>query len=389
MTNPEDCAVHILDGGLGTSLEDRYGVVFDDSTPLWSSHLIVSDPDMLLACQRDFVEAGADVLLTATYQASIEGFARTKVPAYPEGIPRHAVERYLANAVKIAERASKRSRPQEGQSSAASLALSLGPYGACMLPGQEYSGKYDDEHNDEESLYRWHLERLRLFTNVQGLMDRITYVAFETLPRLDEIRAVRRAYHDARITKDKKLWISCVFPGEAMALPDGTSVDHAVRGMLEPLRGGSKPWGIGINCTKMHKLASLIASYGESVRDVTMCAASSGLAIGAAPCLLVYPDGTKGEVYNTTTKKWEKQGPEQPSRTSTSSSTPSVADHHEEPWAKELAKIVRTAQDQGVFKSFMLGGCCKASATDISELRQEFPPGPSSSGSSSSRNRRI
>ncbi|KAK8137422.1 homocysteine S-methyltransferase, partial [Apiospora sp. TS-2023a] len=375
MTNPEDSAVHILDGGLGTSLQDRYGVVFDDSTPLWSSHLIVSDPDTLLACQRDFVEAGADVLLTATYQASIEGFARTKVPGvYPEGIPRHAVERYLANAVKIAERASKRAQPQQGQSSAASLALSLGPYGACMLPGQEYSGQYDDEHNDEESLYWWHLERLRLFTNVQGLMDRITYVAFETLPRLDEIRAVRRAYHDARIT-NKKLWISCVFPGEAHALPDGTSVDHAVRGMLEPLDGGSKPWGIGINCTKMHKLASLIASYGESVRDVTMCAASSGLAIGAPPCLLLYPDGTKGEVYNTATKKWEKQEQEQPAPSSTSTSTPSVADHHEElPWAKELTQIVRTTQDQGVFRSFMLGGCCKASAADISELRQEFSP---------------
>ncbi|KAK7910569.1 hypothetical protein PG985_013050 [Apiospora marii] len=380
MTSPED-SVHVMDGGLGTALEDRYGVVFDDSTPLWSSHLIVSDPDTLLACQRDFVDAGADVLLTATYQISIEGFARTKVPAYPEGIPRFAVERYLANAVKIAERASVRKAVPGQIPSSASLALSLGPYGACMVPGQEYSGKYDDEHNSEEALYQWHLERLRLFTNVQGLMDRISYVAFETMPRLDEIRAVRRAYHDSHIT-NKKLWISCVFPGEANALPDGTSVDHAVRGMLEPLSGGSKPWGIGINCTKMHKLASLVASYGESVRAITMCAASSGLNISAPPCLLLYPDGTtQGEVYNTTTKKWEKQQP--PPQTTASSTSSSVADH-EGPWAKELAKIVRTTRDKGVFRSFMLGGCCKASAADISQLRQEFP-GYSSSDPSCTR----
>lgn len=328
MTNPED-RVHVLDGGLGTALEDRYGVVFNDSTPLWASHLIVSDPDTLLACQRDFVEAGADVLLTATYQVSIEGFARTKVPAYPEGVPRFAVGRYLANAVKIAERASIRKAAQGQSPSSASLALSLGPYGACMIPGQEYSGKYDDDHNSEEALYRWHLERLRLFTNVQGLMDRISYVAFETLPRLDEIRAVRRAYHDAHIT-NKKLWISCVFPGEAKSLPDGTSVDRAVRGMLEPLSGGSKPWGIGINCTKLHKLASLVASYGESVRDLTMRAASSRLNLGAPPCLLLYPDGTtQGEVYNTTTKKWEKQQPQPQQQQSpqAASSTPSAADH--------------------------------------------------------------
>ncbi|KAK8017887.1 hypothetical protein PG993_014213 [Apiospora rasikravindrae] len=354
-------SVRILDGGLGTSLEDRYGAVFDNSTPLWSSHFIVSDPDTLLACQRDFVQAGADVLLTATYQVSIEGFARTKVPQYPEGVPRFAIERYLANAVKIAEKAAatKNGGAQSSSSDPASLALSLGPYGACMIPGQEYSGEYDDDHSTEEALYRWHLERLRLFTNVQGLMDRITYVAFETLPRLDEIRAVRRAFHDAHMSS-KKFWISCVFPGEANLLPDGTTIDDAVKGMLEPLRGGySQPWGIGINCTKMNKLPSLISSYGQSVRKLT---SHSGL--GTAPCLLLYPDGTKGEVYNTTTKKWEKQSNASP-------------EDHEEPWAKELARIVRRTQDQGVFGSFVVGGCCKASAVDISELRQEFP-GPSS-----------
>ncbi|KAK8041614.1 hypothetical protein PG994_014621 [Apiospora phragmitis] len=315
MTTPE--RVRILDGGLGTSLEDRYGVVFDDATPLWSSHLIVSDPDTLLACQRDFVEAGADVLLTPTYQVSIEGFARTKVAPFPDGIPRFAIERYLANAP----------------------GLEPGPLWACMLPSQEYSGKYDDDHDTEEALYRWHLERLRLFTNVQGLMDRIAYVAFETLPRLDEIRAVRRAYHDADMGKE--FWISCVFPGEANLLPDGTPVDHAVKGMLEPLSGGSKPWGIGINCTKLNKLPSLIKSYGESVRSMT-----SAPTLETAPCLLLYPDGTKGEVYNTTTKKWEKQ-----------QAHTQAADH----------------KDQGVFRSFIVGGCCKASAAEINELRWEFP----------------
>ncbi|KAK6855547.1 hypothetical protein PG995_007698 [Apiospora arundinis] len=356
MTSPE--GVRILDGGLGTSLEDRYGAVFDDSTPLWSSHFIVSDPDTLLACQREFVvEAGVDVLLTATYQVSIEGFARTKVPQYPDGIPKYAIGRYLANAVGIAEKAAK---AQSSSSPSASLALSLGPYGACMVPGQEYSGHYDDGHNTEDALYQWHLERLRLFTNVQGLMDRISFVAFETVPRLDEIRAIRRAYHDANI--GGKFWISCVFPGEANLLPDGTSVEHAVKGMLAPLSGGSKPWGIGINCTKINKLPKLINYYDETVQS--MLAFSE---LVTTPCLLLYPDGTKGEVYNTTTKKWEKKNDD------------THATNHEGPWAKELAKIVRASQDQGIFRSYVVGGCCKASVADISELRQEFPGSSSSS----------
>lgn len=78
-------SIQILDGGLGTSLQDQHGVTFDSSTPLWSSHLLVSDPTTLLACQRNFITAGCDVLLTATYQVSIEGFARTKTPEFPDG----------------------------------------------------------------------------------------------------------------------------------------------------------------------------------------------------------------------------------------------------------------------------------------------------------------
>lgn len=142
--------IQILDGGLGTSLVDKYKVEFDDATPLWSTHLLVDGHDTLLSCQRDFVQAGADVLLTATYQASIEGFARTKTREYPHGIPKSAIGHYLSCAVDIALRAANGHEHTK-------VALSLGPYGACMIPGQEYSGRYDDAHDSEESLFQWHL----------------------------------------------------------------------------------------------------------------------------------------------------------------------------------------------------------------------------------------
>jgi homocysteine S-methyltransferase len=286
-------SVRILDGGLGTSLQDQHGVTFDSSTPLWASHLLVSDPTTLLACQRDFVTAGSDVLLTATYQVSIEGFARTKTPEFPDGIPRPAIGKYLRTALATAEQA-------RACSSAAKIALSLGPYGACMIPGQEYSGRYDAEHDSEETLFQWHLERLRLFLEAdEKLAERVQYVAFETLPRLDEIRAVRRAIRAAGL--DVPFWVACVFPGEEATLPDGSSIGQVVQAALAEMDGAAVPWGVGINCTKIYKLDGLVREFGEEVAR----AVGKGQ-VGAVPSLVLYPDGTNGEVYNTTTQTWEK-----------------------------------------------------------------------------------
>ncbi|OJJ04879.1 hypothetical protein ASPVEDRAFT_137522 [Aspergillus versicolor CBS 583.65] len=341
-------SVQILDGGLGTSLEDKYGVHFTSTnTPLWASHLLVSDPATLQACQRDFVDAGADVLLTATYQVSPEGFARTKTTEFPDGIPRSAVPRFLETAIHVAEQAA---------SSHGKIALSLGPYGACMIPGQEYSGEYDAEHDSEEALYQWHLSRLRLFRDAAGgdLLSRVQYVAFETLPRLDEVRAVRRAAWDAGVTAP--VWISCVFPREDECLPDGSSVEEVVDAAVAPMRGGVVPWGIGVNCTKIQKLSGLVEKFGTCIRQVIVAGH-----ILTAPALVLYPDGTNGEVYNTTTQAWEKR-----------ETTDTREQTDRQPWETQLEQVVNDASTKGHFESFLIGGCCKASHQDIKRLREKF-----------------
>ncbi|KAJ5688979.1 hypothetical protein N7462_003371 [Penicillium macrosclerotiorum] len=341
-------SVQILDGGLGTSLQDQYGVKFDSTTtPLWSSHMLVSDSATLQACQQDFGTAGVDVLLTATYQVSSEGFARTKTTEFPNGIPVTAMGKYLQIAVDVAERAKVRD--------SAKIALSLGPYGACMIPGQEYSGAYDTAHESEESLYQWHLERLRLFLAADGnLLSRVQYVAFETLPRLDEIRAVRRAIHDSGITTP--FWIACVFPREDDLLPDGSSIEQVVQAAITPMENGRTPWGIGMNCTKLHKLSGLISNFGTCVNE----AVTSGQ-VAIVPSLVLYPDGTNGEVYNTTTQTWEKPDDFNKSGNRDTRS-----------WEIQLAQIVNDASKNGPFESFLVGGCCKASHRDIGNLRQQF-----------------
>ena len=63
----------ILDGGLATELEAR-GEDLDD--PLWSAKLLLERPERIRSVHRDYLDSGADCLVTASYQATLEGFAR-------------------------------------------------------------------------------------------------------------------------------------------------------------------------------------------------------------------------------------------------------------------------------------------------------------------------
>jgi homocysteine S-methyltransferase len=63
--------LRVLDGGLATELE-RAGC--DLASPLWSGEVLRTQPEMVLAVHRSYLEAGADCLLTASYQISAMGF---------------------------------------------------------------------------------------------------------------------------------------------------------------------------------------------------------------------------------------------------------------------------------------------------------------------------
>ncbi|KAI0842765.1 putative homocysteine S-methyltransferase [Hypoxylon sp. FL0890] len=338
--------VLILDGGLGTSLEDRYGVKFDKSNPLWSSHLLISDPETLRACQRDFGNVPVDILLTATYQVSIEAFARTNTIDHPRGFQRHEILPFLDLAISIAE---------EAKAPEARIALSLGPYGACMVPSQEYSGNYDAEHSSIDQLSAWHCDRVHLFDQIGHLGSRISFIAFETVPRLDEIKAIRKLFTRAPsntpslLNGDVAFWISCVFPAESLTLPDGSGVDQVVDALLNTDYSDVIPWGIGINCTKIAKLPALVDAFGVAVSRL----ASAGR-LETRPSLVLYPDGTNGEVYDTTTKTWRAAANQQAPMS---------------PWERQLADVVALARNQHCWRSIVVGGCCKATHDDIARLR--------------------
>lgn len=365
--------VQILDGGLGTTLEDLHSITFSFETPLWSSHLLVSgEEDKLLDCHEAFQKAGANIISTATYQTSINGFAATKAPksGAPDGIGKEGIPHFLNRAVVLAANAAGK----EGK-----VALALGPYGATMIPSTEYSGKYDPGHQDARALEEWHKERLDLFKDVNT--NQVNYIAFETVPRLDEIVAIRNLLSTDKIPttlRGRPVWISSLYPNDDEKLPDGSTVEEVVRAALTRREGLETPWGIGINCTKVEKLDSLVRRYEAAIQSCIDNGESMDW-----PSLVLYPDGTNGEVYNTANKTWElppgQKQPEVPcdppllASSRADNSFDSCTDTHcfkQAPWEVILTNVVGAARQRGKWKSIIVGGCCKTSPEHIRKLQK-------------------
>src|ERR1700759_847848 len=133
--------LRILDGGMATELERRG---CDISGPLWSAHVLQDSPETIEEVHLSYLDAGADCILTASYQLSAMGYAEL-------GQPQEAAVAALRQSVDLAVAARNRYR---GQSSRAVwIAASLGPYGAALHNGAEYHGNYNVSFAD---LVRFH-----------------------------------------------------------------------------------------------------------------------------------------------------------------------------------------------------------------------------------------
>src|SRR3954465_8466094 len=133
----------VLDGGLSTELEARG---HDVSSALWSARLLRDDPAAIVAAHAAFAAAGAQVATTASYQATVEGFQAAGIS------PRQAA-RLIERSVILA---------REGQENGW-VAGSVGPYGAMLADGSEYTGAYVEEL-DIRALRAFHRPRMDRLT---------------------------------------------------------------------------------------------------------------------------------------------------------------------------------------------------------------------------------
>ncbi len=252
----------VLDGGLATELAARS---FDLSDALWSARLLADAPEAIEAVHRAYFEAGANVAITASYQASFEGFG-----AY--GYSHADTARLLQLSVILARSAREHVASRAPAPSRDMwVAASVGPYGATLHDGSEYRGDYG---LSEDALADFHRPRIAALLGASPDL-----LACETLPSLLEARSilgVLREHPDARA------WVT-------FTCRDGTSTSagDAIEECARTLDAEPQVVAMGINCVDPALVTSLIRTMASATDKP----------------IVVYPNS--GEVWNAATRCWE------------------------------------------------------------------------------------
>lgn len=294
----------VLDGGLATELERR-GHDLNDA--LWSARILVDRPDAIRGVHLDYLKAGADVIVTASYQASFEGLAARNISAT-------AAEAIFIRSVRLAQDARDQfqSESDDPRRLTPLVAASIGPYGAAMGDGSEYTGVY---RVTDRQLRVFHATRLEVLAAAQPDL-----FACETIPsrREAEILAdllVERAALPA--------WVSFVGQ-DATRIADGTPFADLVASL-----GQAGPVvALGLNCTVPHLIAPLLQSGSDA---------------GEKP-FVVYPNA--GSVYDAKTKQWSG-----------------------EESIDLIPRLVDRWYDLG---ARVIGGCCRTTPKTVRDIRERL-----------------
>jgi homocysteine S-methyltransferase len=236
----------VLDGGLATSLE---AAGHDLSGALWSARLLADDPSAVVAAHRAFVEAGADVVSTASYQASFAGFG-----------PDDAV-RLLRRSVELARSAVPSDRR-------CWVAASVGPYGAALADGSEYRGRYG---LSAAELADWHRPRLEVLAAAGP-----DVLALETIPDALEGEALVAALDGLAVPA----WLSYSISGTRTRAGQPLTEAFAVAAAAPQVVA------VGVNCCDPADVAAAVA-IARSVAEKPV---------------IVYPNS--GEGWDAAGRRW-------------------------------------------------------------------------------------
>lgn len=231
----------VLDGGLATELERRGADLRD---PLWSAKVLVEDPDAIRSVHAAYFEAGADVAISASYQATFEGLAG-------RGIDRNQAAALMRRSVELA---------REAAGSGRVVAASVGPYGAMLGNGAEYTGDYD---KDEDQLVEFHVPRIEALAEAEP-----DVLAVETIPSFVEARALVRALEKV---PEIPAWVSfsCRDGGH---ICDGTPIGSAV----EVVASAPGVVAVGVNCTSPLYIERLVETISDTTGKHVVCYPNRG-----------------------------------------------------------------------------------------------------------------
>ena len=169
----------VVDGALATQLE-QHGCNLEDS--LWSAKVLVEQPELITQVHEHYYRAGADVAITSSYQASIQGFVS-------RGMDRDEARKLIRKSISLAARAREKflgSEPKMSHRPHPMIAGSVGSYGAYLADGSEFTGAFD---LTVAQLMDFHRPRMELLCD-HNQADRVDFLACETIPCIREARAL-------------------------------------------------------------------------------------------------------------------------------------------------------------------------------------------------------
>ncbi|KAL8137295.1 hypothetical protein V2J09_003296 [Rumex salicifolius] len=312
--------VAIVDGGLATELE-RLGADLND--PLWSAKCLVSSPHLIRQVHLDYLEAGADVIITASYQATIQGFKA-------KGYSQEESEALLAKSVQIACEARDIYYRECGKTANADkdsikilrhrpilVAASVGSYGAYLADGSEYSGNYGDAMR-LDFLKDFHRRRVKVLAESGADL-----IAFETTPNKLETQAYAELLAEENIKIPA--WI-CFNSKDGINVVSGDSMVECAS-IAEECKNVI---AVGINCTPPRFVNDLILS----IKTV------------ATKPIVIYPNS--GESYDPDLKIWVQNT--------------GVSDD-------DFVSFVKNWNNAG---ASLIGGCCRTTPNTIRAIYKEF-----------------
>ena len=255
--------IMVIDGSMSTALE-VLGANLNNT--LWTASVLRDQPELVRQVHYDYLKAGADCGITCSYQATIPGLLKA-------GCSKEEAEELIARSVTLFKEARDQWWNEEGKDSGRPYPLCLagiGPYGAYLADGSEYTGKYSMDH---DFLWDFHYRRMELLHNAGA-----DILLIETQPALKE--ALVAAEIAESLNADYWISFSCLNGTH-------TCAHDLVRECAEVLSKGHPHLKmIGINCTKPEYIVSLIGELKKG----------TDLPVG------VYPNS--GEKYDPITKTW-------------------------------------------------------------------------------------
>lgn len=253
----------VLDGALATELE-AHGCDLEDA--LWSAKVLLEQPELIKQVHRDYFDAGASVAITASYQATPQGFAR-------RGLSEEESLELVALSVRLADEARQEYVAANPGSGPLLVAGSVGPYGAYLADGSEYRGDYTLSAAEFRDFHR-----ARIAALVEAGAD---FLACETLPSYAEAEALLALVAEF----DVESWFTFTLRDSAH-ISDGTPLaDVAALLSAEP-----RVAAVGVNCVPLELVTGALGNFAKSSNKP----------------LVAYPNS--GETYDAVTKTWGPAG---------------------------------------------------------------------------------